>query len=360
MDAVATAASRHRSRASAALEIRRFQLAENEARQALAIDPRDVDATLYLARALLGQARYDESAEAARTAVALAPRDGYAHYLLGFALQAGGRAAEAVDALHEAVNLSPDAGRYHARLAIALFDLKDRENARAEIETALALDPDNTILLDEGSRVLALLGEHDRAESLARRVIERTPNAASEHWRLAWVLGHQRRYIDASESARAALAIDPNHWAAWEELGYDLYQLGRLQDAEWALRETLRLRPGLPTASWNLANALWRMGELDQAESVCRSAVSENPNDARTQRLLRQLERSRREHHRTLAWKRIGMVAQVLVLAAVLARARTVVEIAVLVALLGLLVYELWRTYVARRRPPRDEWKRPP
>ena len=114
-------ATRHRARASAALEIGRYAIAEREARAALAIEPSSVDGSLYLSRSLLGLGKYLDAAQAAKDAVAVAPRDAYAHYLVGFALQVAGKTHEALDALREAVRLQPRSGRYYARLAIALI-----------------------------------------------------------------------------------------------------------------------------------------------------------------------------------------------------------------------------------------------
>ncbi|MEI8255246.1 MAG: tetratricopeptide repeat protein, partial [Deltaproteobacteria bacterium] len=210
-------AQRHRTRAGVALDLGRFAVAEREARAALAANPRDVTAQLYLCRAYLGMSEYDRAIAAARGAIGLAPGDGYAYYLAGFAMQVAGRANEAVDMLRESVRLMPSAARFHARLAIALLDARDRAGARASIDAAIGLDPDNTGLIDEAARVYGLLDALALAEDLARRLVRLEPDALAilrshswpgnvrelEHWiESAIALGPDGRVTAAQLPAR--------------------------------------------------------------------------------------------------------------------------------------------------------------
>lgn len=278
-------AKRHRARSEAALEIGRYPIAEREARAALAAVPRDVDAMLFLARALLGQSRHDEAEAAARSAVEAAPADGYTHYLLGFIMQVTGRHAEAVGPLREAVALLPRAPRYGARLAIALCESGAKDEARLIIEGVAALGIEDPALIDECARVFSVLAQHERAEQFARRAVVMRPNDPSTHWRLSWVLANQRRFDSCAAAATAAIELDPNYWAAWEELGYSLFEQRVESDAEAALAEALRLKPGLRSAAFNLAALYRRQGRLARAERVCDEALQIDPSYEQLQRV---------------------------------------------------------------------------
>jgi superkiller protein 3 len=351
-------ASHHRARARAALEIGRHALAEREARAALALVPQDLDALLYLARALLGQERLRDALPIAREAVAVAPADGYPRYLLGYTLQLLGEKAEAVAALGDAVAASPYAPRFHARLAIVRLDVGDRAGALESIETALALDPDDDpVLLDEAARVLGQLAQTERAEVLARRALVLRPDCATSHWRLAWVLGLRGRSLEACAAARAAIAIDPNDWVAWDQLGFSAFEAGRLDEAEQALREALRLRPGLSSAVRNLVNLYWRRGQHSRAERLCEEALALHPEDEALRKLREWLRSARRKEAISRGTQWIALGLQLVTLLGEMGRAGTwptMLVICLLVLVLAAAVW-LWRRS-ARSDEDEDSW----
>jgi tetratricopeptide (TPR) repeat protein len=272
-----TVARRHKARAEAALELGRFSVAERDARAALSAVPEDVDALLFLSRALLGQSRTDEAEREARAAVERAPRDGYTHYLLGFVLQVAGRHGDAVAPLREAVSLQPSARRYHARLSIALCESGLEAEARTVIDAVATLGSEDPLFVDECARVYSALREHDASERFALRALALRPADPAGHWRLAWVLANKKQFARSAEYATSALALDPNYWAAWEELGYALYELRTDGDAEAALAEALRLKPGLRSAAFNLVALYRRNGRVHRAERVCDEALAADP-----------------------------------------------------------------------------------
>lgn len=350
-DAQATA-RRHKARAEAALELGRYPLAEKDARAALAAVPKDVDALLFLARALLGQGRHEEAESAARSAVEAAPSDGYTHYLLGFVLQVAGRHSDAVAPLREAVRLQPRAPRYHARLAIALCESGAKDEARLVVEGVASLSAEDALLVDECARVFSALAQHDRAEQFARRAVALRPTDPTTHWRLAWVLANQRAFAASADSAIAALELDPNYWAAWEELGYSLFEQRADDDAEAALAEALRLKPGLRSAAFNLAALYRRQGRLARAERVCDAALSVDPRHEQLSRVrdrvradLAQLDRQRNERVAVLL-----SMAILSVISAANARSMFTLALSAIFALCAVVV-----AIVAAMPPPADD-----
>jgi tetratricopeptide (TPR) repeat protein len=361
-DALATA-RRHKARAEAALEIGRYSHAERDARAALAAVPSDVDATLYLTRALLGQSRHEDAVATARAAVEIAPNDGYTHYLLGFALQVAGRHAEAIQPLREAVSLQPSAPRYHARLAIALCESGAKEQSRAVIDAVAAKAEDDVMLVDECARVYSALGEHDVGVRFAQRGVTLRPADPSTHWRLAWVLANRRDYNGSAVASTAALELEPNYWAAWEELGYALNELQRRSDpsrateAEAALSEALRLKPGLRSAAFNLATLYRSQGRLVRAERVCDDALAIDPKHEQLARIrdgLRDQRLSREKTRREQSVLLLVTVVMGLVSAAITSNFLSVAA-SMLVAGLALIGF-----FVARQqRDPADDGPAP-
>lgn len=351
------AADRHRARAGVALDLGRFAIAEREARAALAANPRDLTAHLYLCRACLGLNDSDGALATARSAIALDPGEGYAYYLAGFAMQVGGRANEAVDMLRESVRLQPSAARFHARLAIALLDAHDRGAARTAIDTAIGLEPENPGLIDEAARVYGLLDATAVAEVLSRQLVRLEPDAATSHWRLAWVLGLAKKHREASDCARAALRIDPNYWPGWEELGSALAALGDAQNARWALCEALRLRPGLQSATINLATLYRRSRFLDDAVEVCEAALIAAPDSPGVRRMHEALLAERERRETDLLARRVTLVMLMVFDVLMALSMRDVAAIGLAFLLLVLLGAALVHSYrrLPRVPPPRGD-----
>ena len=343
---------RHRARAGAALDAGRFSVAEREARAALAINPRDVNAQLFLCRAYLGLGTYDKAIDSARAALSVSPGDGYGHYLLGFALQVAGKAHEAVEQLREAVRLHPSAPRYYARLAIALTDARDKQGARSAIDIALSLDTENPTLLDEASRVYGLCDALEQAEDCARKLVRLSPTDATAHWRLAWVLGVRMNHAAAAESARAALRLDPNYWPGWEEFGYSLLQQGAHDEAEWALREALRLKPGLTSATLNLAHLYSKRGFVDDAIDVCDATLELQPLNDRVRRTRDGLEAQRRQRKSDVVAMRAFYALMIVFAVSTMIRAPIPTFVAVLVLFVVAMAYLIWRTLQPPPRAP--------
>ena len=83
----------------------------------------------------------------------------------------------------------------------------------------------------------------------------------------------------APRAAREAIRLDPNHYAAWANLGYAALELHLYRESESASREALRIRPGLQSAMTNLVVALRERGALDEAADLlaqCRARDASN------------------------------------------------------------------------------------
>jgi cytochrome c-type biogenesis protein CcmH/NrfG len=100
-----------------------------------------------------------------------------------------------------------------------------------------------------------------------RRQSPAAASAASEYMR-----GVRARVIadwPAAESAfRGAIALEPTHAEAWNELGYALRNQRRYAESLDAYHEALRLRPEFPEALEYLGEAYVDMNRLDEARGV--------------------------------------------------------------------------------------------
>lgn len=98
----------------------------------------------------------------------------------------------------------------------------------------------------------------------------------------AQAIGHHQagRLEDAIAAYRQALALNPTHVEALNNLGAALADLKRWDEATASYRRALELKPKLPEIQNNLAVALREQGHLDEAIALYREAVALKPSYA--------------------------------------------------------------------------------
>lgn len=197
------------------LDLRRNGEAEQRFRDVLASDPESVRALLGLGRALNRQDRHAEAEQAVRSALALDPEH---------------------------------AGGYQV-LVDVLCDRRDGPAAVAAAEAALALDP------------------HD----------------FTSHYQHARALLAQRRprVRDAYEAALRAVDLAPHSPDAHNLVGLCLDSLGHHDHAQAAFRNALAIDPLHTLAQNNLAATEMDRGRLGRAAGMLRSAVGNDPQERR-------------------------------------------------------------------------------
>jgi len=112
----------------------------------------------------------------------------------------------------KAVELAPDLADGHLALGLSLqTDLQNKSDAHKAISRALELNPGNTTVLIEYSRINCNLGNHDTSIAAARKALELDPvSVYANHW-LGHTLYFARRYEEAIEVFRQTLELDPHY-----------------------------------------------------------------------------------------------------------------------------------------------------
>ena len=125
------------------------------------------------------------------------------------------------------------------------------------LERAIAIDPNyaeahrwlslNTFL---ASSFWDATLERQRAVSEAERAVAIDPNDAGNHWVLAIVLGHQRRFEEAEAAFEQTFRLDPNHADGWAMRSDLRVMAGRAAEAMEFVRKAFRLNPHPP--GWSI------------------------------------------------------------------------------------------------------------
>ena len=186
-------------RARVMLDLKRYDQAASVLARIVAEEPAHSRAWCMLAAAHLGSGRYQETLAAAGRSIALAPSDDWPYRLVSVAQVHLGDTAAAIHAANEACRLAPNTWRAH--LCLAQAELATKANysaAERAAANARRLGPDEPDVYFVSGKI-----------SLARRELR----AAREH-------------------QESALALDPTHSGAQNELGrISLHRAGLAQAA---------------------------------------------------------------------------------------------------------------------------------
>ena len=169
------------------------------------------------------------------------------------------------DATRHALRLAPDSAEAHVRQADYYRFVGEPLLARQHTETALALDPDDVLVLGRAAGALVHGNRLDEAIELQRRAVQGDPTSVLQHGNLVWMLLAAGRYPEAAEAAGQYGALYPPGVGNTGELFADVEILQG--NYEQALIQTRNMTDG-PARDRNLAvihHALWQEAEADAA-----------------------------------------------------------------------------------------------
>jgi Flp pilus assembly protein TadD len=107
---------------------------------------------------------YQDAAQSARLALAIKDDYGRALVTLGLSLKRLEQRADALTAFRKAVHCNPELAEAHFFLGEMLVEKGDQDEARKQLEQALALAPPNTRLRQDAVALLAALHAANRGK----------------------------------------------------------------------------------------------------------------------------------------------------------------------------------------------------
>jgi pentatricopeptide repeat protein len=124
------------------------------------------------------------------------------------------------------------------------------------------------------------------------RAAQRTQPTVEVYHNMGFVLAELKRFDEAIEAFRAALAIEPDHVGAHAKLGLALGAQGRLVEAAAELRRTLELAPNEIESRRYYAVTLKLLGKREEAAAQYEALLTRRPAD---EAALRELVATQRE-----------------------------------------------------------------
>ncbi len=254
--------------------------AEREYGLVLAQRPGDLEARLGRARLLHAAGRPDDAERDCRQALEAHPGEWRAHSMLGYLRFSRGLYEGSLEPWRRVVELVPDSALAARNLGSALFHLDRYDEAVAELERSLAMEP-NAIAYTNLGTVLFHAGRFDACAEAFEKSVALQPGDPAKWGNLGnayrFIPGRESRATEALERAiglmRERLDRNPGEAEAWGRLAGWLVNAGRRAEAEAALAEALRRGPGDVHCMVNALHVHWQLGHRAEALHWAREAV---------------------------------------------------------------------------------------
>jgi len=186
----------------------------------------------------------------------------------------------AIAPLQKVIAEQPDFAYAHFQLAYVYTALKKTDEARAEYERTIAIDPKmGEAYLNLGLLYMSLgPPAEDRVVASLRKAVDLMPGQKHPLRTLAVAQERSGDAAGAEESFQALLRLDPDDLDANTFLGGELMKKNKPQEAETRFRHALEHHPGFPPALLGLARSLEEQKKTGEAVDVYRQSLARLPN----------------------------------------------------------------------------------
>jgi len=206
-----------------------------------------------------------------------------AHNNLGSAFRDQGRMEEAIAELQKALAINPDYAEAHYNLGNAFLQQGRMEEAIAQYQMALEIMPDDEEVHNNLGNVFLQQGRMEEAISCYQKALEINPNHAKAHNNLGNAFRQQGRLEEAIAHFQKALAINPDYAEVHNNLGVVFTQQGRIEGAISQFQKALEIKPDYAEAHYNLGNAFLQQGHVEEAIAHFQKALAIKPDYAEAQ-----------------------------------------------------------------------------
>ena len=264
-----------------ALHLHRGELSQSREclERSLSIDEANVEAHNNLSALCVKESRFDEAITHARRAVELDAGCLEARQAHGAALLALGKTDDAMSVWREAIAHAPElTGESRASLAAVLLQQGKIEEAKAECEAALVLDPKQVSALNILGAAQQQAGHWKESAESFERALAVDDAQATVHFNYAQTLRQQRRIAKAVREYEKTIERMPESVLAYTNLAWVLATcpdetIRNPRGAVEVAKRAVELAPGNLLALRSLAIAQAASGNRDEALNLARSAL---------------------------------------------------------------------------------------
>ena len=158
--------------------------------------------------------------------------------------------------------------------AALLLNVGRVDAASADLERALAMDPNNSDALALQSIIAIVQNDRDKALALARKAVDAAPKSATAWIALSYAKQARFDLEGARENLYEATRVDPGNALAWARLSEIQASFGELGKALDTARKAESLAPNLSLTQNVLGFAYLMQVEIDEAKAAFEKAIS--------------------------------------------------------------------------------------
>jgi protein O-GlcNAc transferase len=190
-----------------------------------------------------------------------------------------GRLKEAESGYRKLLSRNPQHEQALFMLSVLLFESRRFEEASRYLERAVAIRPNQPVLLTNLGEAYRRHGNLERAAAAFERVLAEEPDFPEAHQNLGLTLMDAGATAEALPHLERAAALRPDNVRFQVSLAWVLSKLNRAEESLTHARRAVELDPNHAPAHHHLANALEEHGDRSGARASYRRAVELDPTD---------------------------------------------------------------------------------
>lgn len=196
--------------------------------EATARDPSNLESRIRLGELFLEKYNGTEARQTLETVLGANPQHPEALLAMARVLDFEGSPA-ALETTEKSLEVNPNLVPARVFRAHLLLKLEELDEAAAEAERALGVNPESLTALATLAAARYLQGDQEGFTAARSRALEGNPRNAEVYNTLADVMVYNRLYREAAEFARQAVTLDPKSWRGYGLLGLNELRLGNIE-----------------------------------------------------------------------------------------------------------------------------------
>ena len=248
--------------------------------QALAAKPDYAEAILLLAQINLRTGKAQAVVESMSSFASNHPENPVAKFLLADAYRVLGQLDDAAKIFRDQLTTSPNSADACLALGIILAQQKKNDEARAMLERAQQLAPNNPLPLSHLINFDLANGNIASAQHRIDEQIQSNPNSAVNYFLQGRIWAAQSNWPKAEEAFKKTLELNPNLTAAYQMLAATYIQSNRQADAIHQLEQVIAREPKDIRSLMSLATLYEKTGAPEKSRETYERLIAIAPDFA--------------------------------------------------------------------------------
>jgi len=283
------------------VDARKFAEAEVAFRELFAKynDERTARNLVWLAQVQAQAEKFDEATATVREALKLEPNELEAVRVLAILLNQAGKTNEAIDAIREALKADVANPRLNSLLGSFLMQAGRNDEAIALFKSLLDKFPNNEDVVMTARQGLSTiytgLGDFAKGEAELEILFAKNPDDPGLNNDLGYLYADQGKNLEKAEAMiRKAVAEDPDNYAYLDSLGWVLFKRGKMEEARVSLEKASADSRSDTTIPDHLGDVYFQLQEIGKArgawEKALKLATESKPPDKRVPEIRKKLD----------------------------------------------------------------------